>query len=366
MRVPRTLLGRHGRGGARAERRDPAGRHPQPARRSRDHGHQRRRGGRDRRSGSCCSATQTAGAYIWLAFLGAGVATVLVYGIASFGREGATPVKLALAGAAVTAGLTSVTTGDRHDQRRCAQRAALLAGRLARRPLHAGLLADAAVHRRSASCGRARVGTGAERARARRGRRARARPARPADAASCCSRPWPCSAARRRRPAARSSSSASSSPTSRACSAGPTTAGSCPTRCVLAPIGAAARGHRRPRRRLARRAAGRRRARRARRAGVRRSSSATATWRSCEMADARPIAASRARVVAAHRAARRRRALIGHDGARRSSRSALFVVTMMVGSYGARPVGGRSRRRSTCATTRRSTSSCATCGCRPR
>ena len=48
--------------------------------------------------------------YVWLAFLGAGVATVTVYGIASFGREGATPVKLALAGAAVTAVLTSLTS----------------------------------------------------------------------------------------------------------------------------------------------------------------------------------------------------------------------------------------------------------------
>jgi iron complex transport system permease protein len=47
---------------------------------------------------------------IWLAFLGAGAATITVYGVASLGREGATPVKLALAGAAVTAGLSSVTT----------------------------------------------------------------------------------------------------------------------------------------------------------------------------------------------------------------------------------------------------------------
>ena len=54
--------------------------------------------------------TQQLSAYIWLAFLGAGLATVIVYGVASFGREGATPVKLALAGAAVTAGLTSLTT----------------------------------------------------------------------------------------------------------------------------------------------------------------------------------------------------------------------------------------------------------------
>lgn len=51
------------------------------------------------------------GDYVWLALIGAGVATVLVYSVASLGREGATPVKLALAGAAVTAGLSSITTG---------------------------------------------------------------------------------------------------------------------------------------------------------------------------------------------------------------------------------------------------------------
>ena len=50
------------------------------------------------------------GNYIWFAFLGAAAATFAVYAIASFGREGATPVKLALAGAAVTAGLTSVSS----------------------------------------------------------------------------------------------------------------------------------------------------------------------------------------------------------------------------------------------------------------
>lgn len=54
--------------------------------------------------------TQQLAAYIWLAFLGAGFATVVVYGVASLGREGATPIKLALAGAAITAGLTSVTS----------------------------------------------------------------------------------------------------------------------------------------------------------------------------------------------------------------------------------------------------------------
>jgi iron complex transport system permease protein len=46
--------------------------------------------------------------YVWLAFVGAGAAMVIVYSVASFGREGATPVKLALAGAALTAVLHSI------------------------------------------------------------------------------------------------------------------------------------------------------------------------------------------------------------------------------------------------------------------
>jgi iron complex transport system permease protein len=49
--------------------------------------------------------------YVWLAFLGTAAAAVLVYGVASVGRDGATPVKLALAGAAVAAGLWSLTAG---------------------------------------------------------------------------------------------------------------------------------------------------------------------------------------------------------------------------------------------------------------
>jgi len=53
---------------------------------------------------------QSAGGYVWFAFAGAGVSTVLVYGLAATGREGATPVKLALAGAAVTAVFSSVTS----------------------------------------------------------------------------------------------------------------------------------------------------------------------------------------------------------------------------------------------------------------
>lgn len=46
--------------------------------------------------------------YIWFAFIGAAVAAVVVYSIASLGRDGATPVKLALAGAALNAGLYSL------------------------------------------------------------------------------------------------------------------------------------------------------------------------------------------------------------------------------------------------------------------
>ncbi|APX02251.1 FecCD family ABC transporter permease [Arthrobacter sp. QXT-31] len=46
--------------------------------------------------------------YIWFAFIGAAAAAVVVYLIASMGRAGATPVKLALAGAALSAGLFSL------------------------------------------------------------------------------------------------------------------------------------------------------------------------------------------------------------------------------------------------------------------
>lgn len=47
-------------------------------------------------------------AYVWLAFAGAGAAMLAVYAIASLGRDGATPIKLALAGAAMTAALHSI------------------------------------------------------------------------------------------------------------------------------------------------------------------------------------------------------------------------------------------------------------------
>jgi iron complex transport system permease protein len=49
----------------------------------------------------------TARGYVWAAILGAAVAAVLVYTIGSLGNGGATPLKLALAGAATSAALAS-------------------------------------------------------------------------------------------------------------------------------------------------------------------------------------------------------------------------------------------------------------------
>jgi iron complex transport system permease protein len=48
--------------------------------------------------------------YVWFAFAGAAVTSVIVYALGSLGRDGATPVKLALAGAAITAFVGSITT----------------------------------------------------------------------------------------------------------------------------------------------------------------------------------------------------------------------------------------------------------------
>ncbi len=53
----------------------------------------------------------TIGGHVVLAFVGALAATALVYGVGSLGRDGATPVKMALAGAAITAGLGAITIG---------------------------------------------------------------------------------------------------------------------------------------------------------------------------------------------------------------------------------------------------------------
>jgi iron complex transport system permease protein len=49
--------------------------------------------------------------YLWFAFAGAGVAAVLVWLVAGRGRDGGTPVKLALAGAAVAAAFLSLVSG---------------------------------------------------------------------------------------------------------------------------------------------------------------------------------------------------------------------------------------------------------------
>ncbi|HZG07145.1 MAG TPA: iron ABC transporter permease [Streptomyces sp.] len=57
------------------------------------------------------AGVHTLSGYVWFAFAGAGAAGVAVYVIAARGRDGATPVKLALAGAAVNALLYSVVAG---------------------------------------------------------------------------------------------------------------------------------------------------------------------------------------------------------------------------------------------------------------
>lgn len=49
--------------------------------------------------------------YVWFAFAGAAAAMVIVHAVAALGVEGATPVKVAIAGAAVTAAVTSWTSG---------------------------------------------------------------------------------------------------------------------------------------------------------------------------------------------------------------------------------------------------------------
>lgn len=52
----------------------------------------------------------TAGQYIWFALAGAAVTAIFVYGIGSMGSGGATPIKLALAGAATSAALSSLVS----------------------------------------------------------------------------------------------------------------------------------------------------------------------------------------------------------------------------------------------------------------
>ncbi|KDQ68745.1 FecCD family ABC transporter permease [Streptomyces halstedii] len=57
------------------------------------------------------AGVHTLSGYVWFAFAGAAVAAVAVYAVAARGRGGATPVKLALGGAAINALLVSVTMG---------------------------------------------------------------------------------------------------------------------------------------------------------------------------------------------------------------------------------------------------------------
>ncbi|OJV64297.1 MAG: iron ABC transporter [Clostridiales bacterium 38-18] len=52
----------------------------------------------------------TSGAYILFALIGAALTTIFVYGIGSLGSGGATPIKLALAGAATSAALSSLVS----------------------------------------------------------------------------------------------------------------------------------------------------------------------------------------------------------------------------------------------------------------
>jgi len=52
----------------------------------------------------------TASQYLWFALIGAGLTATFVYGIGSMGLGGATPIKLALAGAATSAALSSLVS----------------------------------------------------------------------------------------------------------------------------------------------------------------------------------------------------------------------------------------------------------------
>ena len=61
-------------------------------------------------TGTLVSGLLPAAATVWLALAGAGAATVVVYSVAAAGRGGATPAKLALAGAAMTALCSSATS----------------------------------------------------------------------------------------------------------------------------------------------------------------------------------------------------------------------------------------------------------------
>ena len=108
--------------------------------------------------------------YVWFAFAGAAIASVVVYGVGSAGRSGATPVRLALAGTAISFALIAYVQGLTLDRPRDARPVPLLAGRRAGRPPAVAQLADRAVrHRRPAAGVRARPPAERDRARRRGG-----------------------------------------------------------------------------------------------------------------------------------------------------------------------------------------------------
>lgn len=75
--------------------------------------------------------------YAWFAFAGAGLTALAVYGLGSFGYGGPTPLKITIAGAAITAFLSSFTTGILiFNQRTLEEVRFWLAGSIAGRDLH--------------------------------------------------------------------------------------------------------------------------------------------------------------------------------------------------------------------------------------
>ncbi|MCC4909222.1 iron ABC transporter permease [Microbacterium sp. cx-59] len=60
--------------------------------------------------GISIAGVTTLSGYVWFAFAGAALASILVYSLSALGRDGATPVKLALVGSAVSAACASLIT----------------------------------------------------------------------------------------------------------------------------------------------------------------------------------------------------------------------------------------------------------------
>jgi len=61
--------------------------------------------------GTFVLGTTSLNTYTWFAFFGAGITAVLVYFLGSLGRGGLTPLNLTIAGAALTAFISSITSG---------------------------------------------------------------------------------------------------------------------------------------------------------------------------------------------------------------------------------------------------------------